>query len=231
MGMADTLLPLAGYVAFFTLLHVLALTRVEPVFPRAFKLSRGAAALVLTGLGLAALLDALPHWRSAFLYRHEPGDWMRQGLLVVYGHLLADFLWMAVGARKFGIKPRKDLILHHLLGVVGFGAALILHVGYAVALITMVTELLPVTTGLDAWSKRIAAPALTAAASRARLHVLAWLRLPLWLLLFALVAHALLRGDPGELTPAYAIAACGLGALVALDLYWVRKCLADVDFY
>lgn len=229
--MADTLLPLAGYVAFFLLLHVLALARVEPVFPRAFKLSRGAAALVLTALGIAALISAAPHWRTAFLYRHEDGDWMRQGLLAVYGHLLADFMWMYVGLRRYKIEPRRDLIVHHLLGVIAFGTALWLEVGYAVALITMVTELLPVTTGIDAWSKRIAAPSLTVAASRARLHVLAWLRLPLWLLLLALMLHVLLRGEPGELLPAFAVAAGGLAALVALDAYWIRKCLEDVDFY
>lgn len=229
--MAATLLPLLLYLAGFTALHALALSRVEPVFPRAFKLSRAAAALILTGLGLAALFDAAPHWRAAFLYRHAEGDWMRQGVLVVYGHLLADFLWMAVGKRRFGIQPRRDLILHHLLGLAGFGAALWLQVGYALALITMITELLPVTTGLDAWSKRIAAPGLTAAASRARLHVLAWLRLPLWLLLFALVTHAIARDHPGALLPAFGVAAGGLAALVALDCYWIRKCLADVDFY
>ena len=229
--MAATLLPRAGYVGFFLLLHVLALARVEPVFPRAFKLSRAAAALVLTALGIAALISAAPHWRTAFLYLHTDGDWMRQGLLVVYGHLLADFVWMGVGMRRFKIRPRKDLILHHLLGVVGFGVALWLKVGYAVALITMITELLPVTTGLDAWGKRIAAPGLTAAACRARLHVLAWLRLPLWLLLFAAVLHVLLRGDPGDLTVAFGVAAAGLASLVALDSYWIHKCLQDVDFY
>ncbi len=229
--MAQTLMPLVGYFAFFVLLHVLALARLEPVFPRAFKLSRAAAAVVLTGIGLAALVDAAPQWEQAFLYEHAPGDWMRQGALIVYGHLLADFLWMWVGLRKFQVQPRRDLIIHHLLGMVGFGAALWLHVGYALALITMITELLPVTTGIDAWSKRIAAPALTAAACRARLHVLAWLRIPLWTALLAMVLHVLIRGTPGALLPAFTIAACGLACLVALDAYWLRKCLQDVDFY
>jgi hypothetical protein len=229
--MGAVLLPLAGYVGLFTLLHVLALARLEPVFPRAFKLSRAAAALLLTGLGVAALSDALPHWRSAFLYAHADDDWMRQGLLMVYGHLLADFLWMEVGRRKFGVRPRRDLILHHALGLLGFGVALLLEVGYAIALITMITELLPVTTGLDAWGKRIASPALAAAATRARLHVLAWLRIPLWMLLLGLVLHVLLRGVPAAPLAAYAIAASGLVALVALDCFWVRRCLQDVDFY
>ena len=229
--MAETLLPLAGYVAFFTLLHVLALARLEPVFPRAFKLSRAAAALVLTALGVAALVDAWPHWREAFLYRHAPGDWMRQGLLIVLGHLLADFLWMEVGRRRFGIRPRLDLILHHGLGVLGFGAALVLGIGHALALMTMITELLPVTTGVNALGKRAALSGLTRAADRARLHVLAWLRIPFWMLLMALVVHALLRGGTGELLPGYLVAACGLVMLVVLDSFWITRCLRSVDFY
>lgn len=229
--MADTLLPLAAYLTGFLVLHALALTRLEPVFPRAFKLSRAAAALVLTVLGFAALIAAAPHWRVAFLYRHESGDWMRQGMLVVQGQLLADFVWMAVGWRRFRVAPRRDLILHHLLGLAGFGVALWMEVGYALALITMLTELLPVTTGIDAWSKRIAAPGLGVAAARARLHVLAFLRLPLWLLLLALVVHVLVRGEPGGLRYAFVLAAAGLGCLVALDLYWFRKCREEADFY
>lgn len=213
------------------MLHLLALGRVEPEYPRAFKLSRGAAAAILTAIGLAALVGAWPEWRSAFLYRHFDGDWMRYGLLCVYGHLLSDFIWMAVGAWRFGVKPRKDLILHHAMGLVGFGAALWLKVGYALALITMVTEVMPVTTGLNALGKRLSSQALMDAAEKARLHLLVWLRLPLWLTLFVLVCMVLAIGNPGDLLPAYLVACVGLAGLVGLDLYWVGKCRAHLDFY
>lgn len=226
-----TVLPLVGFTGFFIVLHVLTLRRVEPVYPRAFKLSRAAAAVVLTALGLAALIDGFPHWREAYIYHHADGDWMRFALLAVYGHLLADFVWMVVGARVHGVKPRKDLIIHHGLGVLGFGAALWLRVGYAIALVTMVTELLPLTTGINAWGKRIAVEGIAKAADRARLHVLAWLRLPLWVGLWALSVWALARGDAGDLAPAYAIAASGLVGLIGLDLYWIKKCRQSVDFY
>lgn len=229
--MAGTLLPVAGFLVFFLLLHLLALVAVEPVYPRAFKLSRGAAAAILTVIGACALAGALPQWRSAFLYRHPDGDWMRLGLLAVYGHLLSDFVWMALGRWRFGIRPRKDLILHHVLGLVGFGAALALHVGYAVALITMVTEILPVTTGINALGKRIASPAMIDGADRARLHVLVWLRLPLWLGLLALVASVFALGETGPLVAPYGLAAAGLLGLIALDLHWVAKCRERVDFY
>ena len=226
-----TLVPLAVFTGFFVGLHVLTIRRWEPVYPRAFKLSRGAAAIILTALGVAALIGGFDHWREAYIYHHADGDWMRYGLLAVYGHLLADFVWMVVGARRFGIKPRKDLIIHHALGVLGFGAALWLHVGYAIALVTMVTEVLPLTTGINAWGKRIAMEGVVRAADRARLHVLAWLRLPLWVLLCGLSTWTLVRGDAGDLQAAYTIAAVGLVGLIALDLYWMKKCRENVDFY
>lgn len=228
---SETGLPLAAATAFFVGLHVVTLGRVEPVYPRAFKLSRAGAAVVLTALGAAALVDGFPHWREAYLYHHDDGDWMRYGLLAVCGHLVADYIWMIVGKVRHGIEPRKDLIIHHGLGVVGFGIALWMRVGYAIALVTMVTEILPLTTGINAWGKRVASEGVMRIADRARLHVLAWLRLPLWLALVGLSVWALVRGDAGDLAPAYVVAAVGLSGLVALDVYWMQKCRANVDFY
>jgi hypothetical protein len=63
------------------------------------------------------------------------------------------------------------------------------------------------------------------------LHVLAWLRLPLWVLLCGLSTWTLVRGDAGDLQAAYTIAAVGLVGLIALDLYWMKKCRENVDFY
>jgi hypothetical protein len=230
-GWSDTWGPLLGFTTLFVVLHVLAIVRLEPVYARAFKLSRAAAAFILTLLGVAALIGGFSHWREAFLYQHLEGDWMRLGLLVVYGHLVADFIWMAVGKYKYGIKPRKDLIIHHGLGVVGFGAALVLEIGYAFALLTMITELLPLTTGVNAWGKRIAVDRVVQAADRARLHVLAWLRLPLWCGLLVLVVLTLLRGaGEGMLVPNL-VAGIGLVGLISLDVYWMGKCREHVDFY
>jgi hypothetical protein len=230
-GWSDTWGPILGFTALFVVIHVLAVIRVEPAYSRAFKLSRAGAALILTILGIAAFVGGFEHWREAFLYRHQQGDWMRTGLLLVYGHLLADFIWMAVGKYKYGITPRKDLIIHHGLGVVGFGAALVLEIGYAFALLTMITELLPLSTGVNAWGKRIAVSRVVEASDRARLHVLAWLRLPLWTSLFALVVLTLIHGtEPGMLI-AYIVAGTGLVGLISLDVFWMGKCLRHVDFY
>ncbi len=229
--MLHTWVPLGAAVLFFSILHALTLLRLEPVYPRAFKLSRGAGAAVLTGIGTAALLTGAPHWTEAFLYRQDDGDWMRYGMLVVYGHLVADYLWMGFGRLRYGIRPRKDLMIHHGLGMIGFGVALYLRVGYAIALLTMMTEILPVTTGLNAWGKRIASPLLEDGAGRARLHVIAWLRMPLWFTLLLLVSLVVLRGSAGDLLPAYLVALGGLAGLLSLDFYWIKKCRQNVDFY
>jgi hypothetical protein len=230
-GWTDTYWPVLGFTAIFVLLHVLAILRVEPTYTRAFKLSRGGAAFILTVLGISALVGGFGHWREAFLYRHAEGDWMRIGLLAVYGHLLADFIWMAVGRIRYNIIPRKDLIIHHGLGLVGFGAALYLGVGYAFGLLTMITEMMPLTTGINALGKRIAVARVVDAADRARLHVLAWLRIPLWITLLVLVVLSLIRGVESGMLVAYLVAGSGMLGLISLDLYWIGKARERVDFY
>ena len=223
------LVALPVFTAAFTALHALA-PRIAPENPRAFALSRGVAAAVLTVLGFAALADALPMWRVAFLYRHEAGDWMRLGLQVVYAHLLSDFLWMAWSRWRHGIVPRKDLIIHHGLGVLAYGYALYIEVGYAIALIAMITELMPVTSGYGALGKALGRPGMVDAAARWRLKVLVGLRLPVWLALFALVNRAVFAGDvPDGLGPAFGVAYAGLIGLMTLDVYWIRKSRAALD--
>ncbi len=225
------LLALALAWGLFTAVHAVVLSLVEPYWPRAFQISRGLAAVALTALGLAALVDAFPEWPRAFLYRNAPDDWMRQGVAVVLGHLLADFLWMFQGARFHGIRPRRDLIIHHGLGVIGFGASLVLGIGHALALLTMITEILPITTGLNAWARRTGNETLQRRADRLRLHSLAWGRIPLWVFLEVVVLQALIRGEDPGLSLGRWIAAAGLLALLVLDFYWLGKCRQRVDFY
>jgi len=181
-------------------------------------------------LGIAALIDGAEHWHSAFVYTHEKGDWMRLGLLAVYGHLIADLVWMAVGRLRLGVHTRVDLIIHHIVGLTAFGFALYLHVGYAIALLTMVAEVLPVSTGLTALGKRIDSPTLIDAGQRLCLHVLAWIRLPLWALLFFLAIDVLRDGRAGDLYWVFMVVAFALIALITLDLCWIRQCRQRAAF-
>ncbi len=210
--------------ALFVAMHWGAQRWVSTDFGRAFALSRGVAAVVLAAVGIAALADGADRWRTAFIYRQAHDDWMRLGVLVVYGHLIADYAWMAVGRFALGAAQRKDLLVHHLLALVALGLALHLEVGYALALIAMITELLPVTSGLKALGKTIESEALTRAAERSHLQVLAWVRMPLWLALLALVLSVLLGDRGGDLAWAFIVAGCGLVMLITLDSYWIWEC-------
>ncbi|MGB0685384.1 MAG: hypothetical protein ACPGQD_04245, partial [Planctomycetota bacterium] len=118
------LTPLLLYLAFFTVLHVVAQGAITRHYHRAFKISRGVAAGILTIIGFTALAFSLDHWRDAFLFAQDYRDggrdfWMWHGLLIVLAHMLSDFLWMAWGKWRYDITPRKDLMLHHGLGIVG----------------------------------------------------------------------------------------------------------------
>ncbi|KAA3606691.1 MAG: hypothetical protein DWQ01_16885 [Planctomycetota bacterium] len=228
--MFQTWLPLLGFTAFFLILHAVAM-RWESAWPRAFKLSRGMAAFLLTVLGFAALMAGFEHWPQAFLYHHPEDDWMRLGLLVVMAHLLSDFLWMGVGTYRHGITQRRDLIVHHGVGIVAYAFALHLRVGYALSLVAMTTELMPVTTGLHALGKKMSWDGVVQLSDRARLYLLIGFRLPVWVILFVLVSRVLFLGEPGDLALPFSVALAGTIGLICLDVYWIRKALNNLDFY
>lgn len=217
------LFTLPAFTAGFLAIHIAA-TRIAPENPRAFAISRAAAAALLTVLGMFALVDALPMWETAFLYRHEPDDWMRLGLTAIFAHMLSDFVWIAWSRWRFGIVPRKDLVIHHGLGLIVYGTALAIEIGYAFALITMITEVMPVTSGYGAIGKVVGRPEMVESSARWRLRVLIFLRFPVWLALFALICRVLILGlVPDGLMPAFIIAFCALIAVMGLDRYWVGK--------
>lgn len=226
------LFTLPVFTAGFLAIHIAA-TLIAPQNPRAFAISRAAAAALLTVLGLFALVDALPMWETAFLYRHEPDDWMRIGLMAICAHMLSDFVWIGWSRWKHGIIPRKDLVIHHGLGLIAYGTALAIEIGYALALISMITEVMPVTSGYGAIGKVLERPAMVETAARWRLRVLIYLRIPIWLALFALVCRVFILGlVPDGLLPAFILAACALIGVMGLDYYWVvksRRALARVS--
>lgn len=217
------------YTAFFVVLHVIAQWAITKNYHRAFKISRGVAAAILTLIGFAALFTSLGHWREAFLWHQDPANggldwWMWQGVLLVVGHFVSDFLWMAWGLRS-GIRPRADLVLHHAVGLGAFSYALSINIGYSLCLIVMMSELMPVSTGLAGWSQHKKDDKLHAWASRTRLLVLVWQRRPLWLALAALTARPIVMGEvPDGFGVAYGIAAVGFTTLIFLDKYWIAKC-------
>lgn len=217
---------IAVATAVFTAIHLGVGKRVEANFSRAFKLSRGVAAVTLTLVGTAGLLIDLPNWRQAFLVRHPEDSVLRWGVILAYGHLVSDFIWMAWGRWRAGVVPRTDLLIHHGLGALAYAYALEIQVGYGLVMLSLASELMPCFTGLEAWGKHKERDAVVRRAARARLVVLLSWRIPLWTL--ALVLCVLLFVDgryPAELRFPLQFSIACLVMLLGLDLYWVRKCL------
>lgn len=224
------LLLLTLYTAFFVAVHAWFLYGINPDYHRAFKLSRGIAAAILTSIGIAAAIVGIQHWDQAYLYRHYPeqslGDlWMWHGMLVVLAHIVSDFLWMLHGRLTRGIIPRNDLVIHHGVCLLAFCYALWKDVGFAVCLIALVSELMPVTSGLGGWGQHKNRPDLIEKANVARLRVLVWWRRPLWFIMAFLTGRAIFIGKVEDgLEIAFGIAAVGFTTLIFLDKYWIKKC-------
>ncbi|MEM6454740.1 MAG: hypothetical protein AAF772_06565 [Acidobacteriota bacterium] len=191
----------------------------------AFKLSRGVHAALLALLGAIALVRYHDRWPRAFL---DPwtGDPVERWIVAFFlAHLVADFVWMVVGVRAHDTAPRRDLIVHHLLGVVAITAAFALDTGYAVIAVVLTTEAMPVATGLEALGQSLRRGALIRRARWLRILILLVWRIPLWLLLSAAVIRSLLVGPRGTTWDlAYAIAAAVLVVLITLDVHWTRAC-------
>ncbi len=212
----------------FTLAHAWVLGAIEPKYPRAFKISRGFAALVLTALGIVGLIDSADSWRTGFLAVHDSPDWRLAAVSIAYGHLISDYIWMIYGRARHQIRPRTDLILHHGLALVGYGYAMALEIGYGVVLLTMASELMPCSTAIEAWGKLRDRDRLQRWAAKGRFYVLLLGRIPMWLFALTMFIRTVVAGEvPEGLGFVYQIAISGMSALLALDLYWLRKCLAS----
>lgn len=217
---ASTVLFLAIHLAF----HVP--TRFS--FAVALKLSRGVAALLLVAAGAAALVSHFPHWPQLFLTR--PGeDPLILGVCFVLGHLLADFLWLGYGGFVLGRKQRTDLVLHHLLGVAACAAALYLEMAYTLIAVVLLSEMLPVTSGLVGCAHARADSRLERRAFVLGLGVLLGWRLPLWAFLVAVASWNLWTGGYlSETRPIYVLALVALPLVALFDVYWSRAYVAEI---
>lgn len=212
--------------AIFTAIHAWVQRSVEPEFNRAFRLSRGIAAVALTVVGFIGFALVLPEWKQAFILRHDSDDLLLWGVIIAYGHLLSDFIWMAWGRIASGINPRMDLLFHHGLGALAYGYAMHIEVGYGIVMVTLASEIMPCFTGLEAFGKYKDDPGMQQTAARARLLVLMFWRIPLWATCLGLsIWNLSAGGHTGELEFAYQFATVALVLLLCLDLYWLKKCL------
>lgn len=213
--------------ACFLVLHNLVerpLARRGVRFHVALKVSRGLASVLLVVLGFATLIGYWPRWRVLFLGAHPDGSIPYHLLLFIAGHFTADLLWLAWGKVARESRPRMDLILHHLVGLIVCGAALWLELGYLLVAIAMTTELMPVATGLGGWGKVLDSVGVERAAVALSLAALGLWRIPFWAFLVTMVASGRVAGTLTDLPPSVGpIVLAAASALVLMDFYWTTK--------
>lgn len=217
---------------FFLVLHILIQPwiRNHPFHVR-LKISRGVASLVLSLIGFYTLVCYFPLWKYAFILKHPPGQdlFLDSAVWILMGHFLADFIWLAYGISTEKSKPRADLVIHHVFGLVVCIWALYLEMGYAMIALAMTAELMPVTTGIHAWGQIFSNKTLESFSVKLRLFVLLGWRIPLWLFVFFRLAWELFSGaSRAELKNIYPICFFTAAFLIVLDIYWSRACFKNM---
>lgn len=205
--------------------HVLVARR-SPArsFSRNLKISRGFAAAVLVATGVASIVQWWPLRDVAFLVAHESASWRETWALQVFvGHLVADLLWIGAGKVLSDTRAKHDLVIHHLLGLAACVAAWWLEAGYAVIGAILVSEGLPVLTGVGAWARNRRNRAVEHGVLRASLAFIAFFRIPLWLFVGGTLAAGLLAGTAPQIHRTLApVAFPAILFVLVLDLYWCR---------
>jgi len=216
------MIALVATTAFF-LVHLAVARRSDRSFTRNLKLSRGIAAAILVATGAASLIHWWELWPQGFLAEHE--SWTEAWPVEIFaGHLLADLFWLGAGRVLSKSRAARDLVLHHLLGLVACAAAWGYSAGYALVGVVLLTEILPVLTGVGAWARNRRSQPLEHGVLWASLGAVALFRMPLWTFLGLIFGRSLLAGEAPAIlrTVAPAVLPARLFVLV-LDLYWCRS--------
>lgn len=205
--------------------HVLVARRApERTFSRNLKVSRGFAAAVLVATGAASIVQWWPLRERAFLVAHDAASWTETWALQVFaGHLVADLLWIGAGKVLSDTRAKRDLVIHHLLGLAACAAAWWLEAGYAAIGAILVSEGLPVLTGVGAWARNRRDRDLEHGVLRASLGFITLFRIPLWLFVGGTLAAGLLAGTAPAIHHTLApVAFPAVLFVLVLDLYWCR---------
>ncbi len=214
----------------FLAIHLAVARASGQSFRRSLKLSRGLAATLLVATGAVTLARWWPLWHLTFIALHTDAaeTWP---VAVFAGHLAADLAWILGGRVFLAARAARDLVIHHLLGIAACIAAIVFGAGYALVGVVLLSEVLPILTGLGALARTWRLENLEHWVLRASLGAIVCLRIPLWLFLGTTLVASLLTGTAGPIHHAIApIALPGLLLVLALDLYWIRsyrRLLAD----
>ncbi len=190
----------------------------------AFRLTRGIVAgfLALTGF------FALVMWRdvSHRMYVGTAPDPLALALVgLPVGHFVADLLIVGIAARR-GEPARRDLLAHHVLGLIAALSVLRWPPAAPLYLVLFTTEMMPVTTAITSIGAHRGDARLERLGARARVAVLLGWRLPLWTWVGVMIARNLtLRDVPRDELPIYVCSAVFLVVTTTLDVVWTRSAL------
>jgi len=214
---------LVGLTLFFLALHFAFAKFTQAPSDLAFRLARGAVSVLLTVIGFFAMI----HYRAAarFIYVLDEPDKLALWLaLVPVGHFLGDFMFLAYRAIVASDKPRKDLIVHHMLGLTCAAATFSYPIAGPEFLFVHTSELMPVTTGLSALGSYRRSPSLVRVGARLRLGTLLGWRVPVWIWMSVqmVVSIKLLNPSP-QVEATYPYTAVFLLMILSLDMFWITQ--------
>lgn len=193
----------------------------------AFRLTRGIVAGFLALTGFLALVT----WRDVAhrMYVATEPDALALALVgLPVGHFVADLVIVGRAARH-GERPRRDLLVHHVLGLVAALAVLRWPLAAPLYLVLFTTELMPVTTAVTSIGAHRGDARIERLGARARVAVLLGWRLPLWAWVGVMIMRNLtLRDVPPHEVPIYACSAVFLVVTTTLDVVWTRSALRRV---
>lgn len=222
-------LTLLGTIAACLLIHLAAHKSSGQPFAVNLKLSRGIMALLMVVTALFVLWRHFDLWPKIFLIE-QPGLSLTSQLVSAFcGLLLADLVWLGFGLR-FGAKARHDLIVHHVLGLIMCGVAFHFEAGYILILVALVSEILPVTTGIAGLGEALGRPAIKRLSSWLGLLAILVIRLPLWSFFFARILILLRTSQTVEsLNWIYPFGLAILIAVTVLEVFWIRAYLRSLS--
>jgi hypothetical protein len=207
----------------FLALHFVVEKLTGQPFASAFRMGRGLASAVLTGVGFFGLFYYRAAWSTVYVLA-APDELALRLALVPVGHLLADFILLTYGFVVARSSPRKDLLAHHLMALVAAAATFRYPIAAPQFLVVFTSELMPVTSGVTAFGSYRRNLSLERLGARLRLVVLLGWRLPLWLLVAAQIALVVTLGNPSrQMKAIYAFSSAFLLVVLSLDAFWTLQ--------
>lgn len=194
-------------------------------YPQAFRLMRGAVSVVLTLLGFFAVVHWWPIAAAGYVTREaDPFAMALAGIPM--GHFAGDLLLMIFASMRGLDVTRKDLVVHHLTGMLATALVLSYPIAAPLFLCMFTTEMMPVTTGVVSWAELSGSALWVRRGMWARLATLVLWRAPFWSWSsYLVVRNFFAAGATADQRVVFGWSGSFLMVAFVLDFIWIRKCL------